>query len=154
MGKRSNAFIDDISKDLKMLDAHLKNFNVVKKNWFDITNEAIELVNQRVEILYTRHQAKERLANQDPDYVKLGRDADKIEETTQAIEGQLNRLIDEIETSKSNILQKLGRFDAFVKQKQKDTKNPFKKLSVSSSKKFIKDVTKALAGVKPNLRPS
>lgn len=144
MGKTSDKFITDINGKLQEIQTALEEFKKVKPVFIKLTDDNIELITERVDILNGKYKGSEKQALLDPEYVDLGKKADAVEVDGQRLENQLDQCMAKMEKGKADALFLLTNFESYVTKKEKETKMPWNKKSVGSSKAFITRTRDAL----------
>ncbi|QGJ72056.1 Hypothetical protein PBC10988_37710 [Planctomycetales bacterium 10988] len=143
MGKESDKFIVAIGKGLAELERDFNASQTVIEEAVTIFSEWQMAEQSAAIILNDTYKGDEDQADNDPKYKKLVDEAARLKPQAERVEQQSDRLIRLVDTNKRALLKLVGDFETYVKQKEK-SKNPFKKKSVGSSKKFIEATKKAI----------
>jgi hypothetical protein len=149
MGKTSDKFISDIQAKLDSVNQHAAAFLVLKPQFIKMTDDNIDLIGDRVEILNGKYKGDEKKAKLDPAYIKLGQQADLVETNTGAMFNTMENHLKAITNACADAMFLLTKFETFVNEKDKTTKMPWNKKSIGSSKTYIAETRAAIKAYKP-----
>ena len=149
MGKTSNKFIDDITAKIGVVNQHANAFNQLKPQFIKHTDDNIDLITGRVDILNGKYKGDEKKAKLDPQYIALGKQADLAETQGQHIYDSMEEHLKGVNNALADTLMLLTRFETYVNDKDKNTKLPWKKTSVKSSREYIATIRGNVKAYKP-----
>jgi hypothetical protein len=150
MGKKSNAFIDQIDKQLNELNENLEKLNIWKEQNTKALDACVPLFALQVSTIhrYSEEGMKEKEIELLPEYARRAKELEAWDDTVVHIQDNWKKIRQAVEKDKQAVLATLAQFERYVTSKSKSW-NPFvSKKSVPSSQAFIKDVRKLLEGIK------
>ena len=148
MGKTSKKFIEDIEGCLVAAELETNIYNKLRSQFENFTNSQLELLEEQITILNTKHGGDLKAAKTDQEYIAVTTKIERGDNIAETQVGVLNSHAVKIEDQLSDAETELIKFEKYVKLKETSTKVPWKKMSVSSSKSYIAKIKKTLSEVK------